>query len=102
MLLVFLSGCDREPTEPSKKPGYLSVYLTDAPAAFDAVNITFSEISAHLDSDWVTIQLQSDSTVNLLDWTNGKSLILGSSEVPAGHYTQVRLKIKAAEIVVDG
>lgn len=28
-------------------------------------------------------------------------MILGQDQVPVGHYTQVRLKIKAAEIVVD-
>jgi hypothetical protein len=99
--MALVSSCDKEGTDPSLEKGYIIVHLTDAPAAFDAVNITFSEISAHIDSDWVTIQLKSDSTVNLLDWTNGKSMILGENEVPAGYYTQVRLKIKSAEIVVD-
>lgn len=101
LLLTTSYSCDNEPTEPTPKNGTLVVYLTDAPANFDEVNITFSEISAHIDSDWVTVDLQKDSTVNLLDWTNGKSLILGQDDVPVGHYTQVRLKIKAAEIVVD-
>jgi hypothetical protein len=101
LLMVSLFNCDKDATEPTQENGYLIVHLTDAPANFDEVNITFSEISAHLDSEWVTINLKSDSTVNLLDWTNGKSMILGQSEVPTGHYTQVRLKIKAAEIVVD-
>lgn len=101
LFLINLSSCEKDPTEPSIENGTIIVHLTDAPADFDAVNITFSEISAHIDSDWVIIELQKDSTVNLLDWTNGKSMILGQSEVPAGHYTQVRLKIKAAEIIVD-
>lgn len=101
LALISFSNCENEPTQPSQKNGYLIVHLTDAPAAFNAVNITFSEISAHIDSDWVTIDLQKDSTVNLLEWTNGKSMIIGQSEVPVGHYTQVRLKIKAAAIVVD-
>lgn len=101
LLLSNLSSCDKEATEPSMENGYIIVHLTDAPANFDAVNITFSEISAHIDSEWVTIDIQPDSTVNLLEWTNGKSMILGQDEVPAGHYTQVRLKIKAAEIVVN-
>ena len=99
--LICFCTCENEPTEPSEKNGTIIVLLTDAPAIFDSVNITFSEISAHLDSDWVIIDLQKDSTVNLLDWTNGKSVILGQSEVPVGRYTQVRLKIKAAEIMVD-
>ncbi|MDZ7263352.1 MAG: DUF4382 domain-containing protein [candidate division KSB1 bacterium] len=102
MLIIFSIGCSNEPTEPSVQKGAITMHLTDAPAEFDAVNITFSEVSAHIDSDWVTIQLQADSTVNLLNYTNGRSILLAHGEVPAGHYTQVRLKIKAAEIVVDG
>lgn len=101
MFLINFASCEKDATEPSPENGYIVVHLTDAPANFDAVNITFSEISAHIDSEWVTIHLKADSTVNLLDWTNGKSIILGQAEIPAGHYTQVRLKIKAAEIVVD-
>ncbi len=101
LLLTISYRCEKEPTEPADGNGYLIVHLTDSPADFDAVNITFSEMSAHIDSEWVNIDIESDSTVNLLEWTNGKSMILGQEEVPAGHYTQVRLKIKAAEIVVD-
>ncbi|HEX9973616.1 MAG TPA: DUF4382 domain-containing protein [bacterium] len=101
VLVISFAKCEKDPTEPSVEHGYIIVHLTDAPADFDAVNITFSEISAHIDSEWVTINLKSDSIVNLLEWTNGKSMILGQSEVPAGHYTQVRLRIKAAEIIVD-
>ncbi|MDZ7332757.1 MAG: DUF4382 domain-containing protein [candidate division KSB1 bacterium] len=95
-------GCDREPTKPSNRTGHIIVHLTDAPARFDAVNITFSEISAHIDSDWVNVELESDSTVNLLDYANGKTLVLAQGDVPAGHYTQIRLKIKSAQIAIDG
>ena len=66
-LMAGFSGCDKEPTEPSTENGNINVLLTDAPADFDAVNITFSEISAHIDSDWVIINLQKDSTINLLE-----------------------------------
>jgi len=62
LLIPILSSCDKEATDPTTENGYLIVHLTDAPAIFDAVNITFSEISAHLDSEWVFIKLKSDST----------------------------------------
>lgn len=101
-MLIFSYGCSNSPTESSGQKGAIMVHLTDAPAEYDAVNITFSEVSAHIDSDWVVIRLQTDSTVNLLNYTNGRSILLAHGEVPAGHYTQVRLKIKAAEIVVGG
>lgn len=101
LLMVVFFGCDKKGTEPETQNGQLIVHLTDAPANFDAVNITFSEISVHLDSEWVNIALAHDSTVNLLDWSNGRSVIIGQSDVPSGHYSQVRLKIKSADIIVD-
>lgn len=100
-LCLFLSGCGDSPTTASQM-GTLQVSLTDAPAIFEAVNITFSEISAKIDSEWVTVRNEDPITVNLLEWNNGKSIILGTADVPPGHYTQIRLKIDDAEVVVDG
>lgn len=39
--------------------GNLKVSLTDAPADFDAVNITFSEVSAHIELSLVRSQVRS-------------------------------------------
>jgi hypothetical protein len=86
----------------SSKSAYLRLYLTDAPASqYDSVNIVFSEVGAHLDSTWIIL---SDSLmmVNLLELTNGNTIVIGSSDVPAGHYTQIRLKIIDAYVVVGG
>jgi len=91
--------CSDSPTD--SETGTLVVRLTDAAADFDQVNITFSEISAHIDSSWITVQGESQ-TVNLLEWNNGNSIIIGTAEVPAGQYTQIRLKIESADVVVDG
>jgi len=81
--------------------GNLTILLTDAAANYDSVNITFAEISAHLDSTWLTVMTDT-TTVNLLDWSNGNAMILGSEDVPAGKYTQIRIKIIDAEIGVNG
>ena len=93
-------GCSKETNSPDDT-GTLKVYLTDAPAEFGAVNITFSEISAHLDNQWLTVKGDT-VTVDLMQWNNGNSIVLGEAELPAGHYTQIRLMIIAAEVVVDG
>lgn len=102
LLGLSLIGCskDQNPGTPAGT-GTLKITLTDAPADFQAVNITFSEISAHIDSAWVTVRGEP-ITVNLLEWNNGQSIVIGTAEVPAGHYTQIRLKIDQAEVVVDG
>jgi hypothetical protein len=99
---VLLIGCDNNSTTPiPTERGTLQIGLTDAAAAFEAVNITFSEISAHIDEQWITVRGEP-ITVNLLEWNNGKSIVLGIAEVPAGHYTQIRLKIDQAEVVTNG
>lgn len=99
--ILILMGCSENPTSPEDNTGTLSINLTDAPAAYEAVNITFSEIAAHIDSDWVVVRTDP-VTVNLLDWNNGQSIEIGRTDVPAGHYTQIRIKIDDSEVLVNG
>jgi hypothetical protein len=101
LLMIILIGCETNSTGiESEKMGTLTIYLTDAAADYDSVNITFSEVSAHIDSEWVVVQGEP-VTVDLLEWSNGKSMVLGSADVPAGKYTQIRIKIDDAEIGVN-
>jgi hypothetical protein len=102
--LLVLVGCEKNSTSVNNegKTGTLKLYLTDAPSAiYDSVNITFSQVSAHHDSSWI-ILMDSLMTVNLLDLTNGHTIVFGSGDVPAGHYTQIRIKILDSYVVVDG
>ena len=105
LLLFFQSACNKENDPASSnnpQTGTLKIYLTDAPlAVFDSVNIIFSEVSAHIDSEWVTVQGDT-MMVNLLDLGNGNTIVFGSADVPAGKYTQIRIKINGAYVVVDG
>jgi len=98
--LLIWAGCKKDATA-VKDTALLKIYLTDAPAAYDSINITFTEVSAHLDSAWITV-VNDPITYDLLDLSNGKFDLLGAADVPAGHYTQIRIKIDAAEIGVDG
>lgn len=77
------------------------MYLTDAPASYEEVNVTISEVSAHIGGEWHVVQ-QTPATVNLLDWTNGEVLELGTTDLPAGTYTQIRLKVDDASVVENG
>ncbi len=100
LAVLALIGCSKSPTIPDGM-GRLEIGLTDAPVDFEAVNITFSEISAHIDSVWINLRVDP-VTVNLLEFSNGQTFELAAENVPAGHYTQIRLKITAAEVVVGG
>ena len=101
-ILVFIfAGCEKETTGLESGRGRLNVYMTDATASYDSVKITFSQVSAHIDSEWVTVT-SDPVTVDLLKWTNGAKILIGSADVPAGKYTQIRIIIDDAEIGVDG
>ena len=102
---IILVSCEKDSTSSSSsfETGILKIYLTDAPsiAQFDSINIKFSEVSAHLDSAWITVQ-GNPITVNLLDLMNGNTIVFGSNDVPGGKYTQIRIMIDDAWGVIDG
>ncbi len=102
LMTMLVWSCNQESTTGSDENlGRINLFLTDAPAAYDSVIIHFTQVSAHIDSDWVTIKGDPIS-VDLLEWQNGRTLLLGSADVPAGKYTQVRIKIDSAKIGVKG
>jgi hypothetical protein len=88
---------------PAPSMGTLGVSLTDAPACgFDAVNVTVSKVRIHQDgaaadtaSGWSEIVLSPAKKINLLNLTNGVLEALGTTSLPAGKYTQMRLVLDA-------
>jgi len=103
ILSVAMIGCNKEDAVVATQDGRatLRILLTDASAPYDSVVIRFSEISANIDSVWHTV-VGDTQTVDLLEWSNGRALELGSADVPAGYYAQIRLKIDDAYIGVNG
>jgi hypothetical protein len=94
-------GCSDSGTTPAQT-GHLKLYLTDAQlAGVEQVNITFSSVEVHLNGVWTTVT-GAPITVNLLDWNNGKTMVLGDKDLGPGSYTQIRLNVSKSEIVVDG
>src|SRR5262245_11613163 len=79
--------------------GTLRVALTDAPSCgYDAVNVTIERIRVHQspaagdnDAGWSDLIVTPSRRINLLDLSNGVLEELGQVQLPAGHYTQMRL-----------
>lgn len=73
----------------------LTVYLTDAPAAYDAVNVEILRVEIKSTSEqgedgWQELPI-NPGMYNLLDFQNGMDTLLSSVEIPAGKVSQLRL-----------
>ncbi|HEX6190810.1 MAG TPA: DUF4382 domain-containing protein [Chitinophagaceae bacterium] len=85
----------------------LTVYLTDAPASYDAVNIEVVRVEIKSSSDegdngWKELPVNA-GVYNLLDFTNGMDTLLSSVELPAGKVSQLRLILGGNNsIVING
>ena len=100
--VILIQSCKKENSR-------LKVYLTDAPAEYDAVNIEVIGLQVKASSDpgeggWQTMPLPvTPVTYNLLDFTNGMETLLSSIELPAGKVSQLRLILgENNSIVVNG
>lgn len=96
LLLVLLSTVFLLPSC-KKENSRLTVYLTDAPADYDAVNIEVIGLQVKASTDpgeggWQTMPLPVTPVIyNLLDFRNGMETLLSSIELPAGKVSQLRL-----------
>lgn len=85
----------------------LSIYLTDAPASYDAVNIEILRMEIKATSDegengWQELPLNA-GIYNLLEFRNGMDTLLSSIELPAGRISQLRLVLGVNNtIVING
>jgi Domain of unknown function (DUF4382) len=112
-ILVGLGSCNTGSSNGG--PAGVQVYLTDAPldlAAVTAVNVSIRDVKLYPTSvgdgdaggmslESGPISLPGDMTINLLDFQNGQTTLLGSASVPAGSYDRIRLEIDSAELVRD-
>jgi hypothetical protein len=85
--------------------GTLKVYVTDAPpVGVTAVEIKVSSVEVHksgaADDQWITIL--TDPPVFDLVKVSGVNHLLGTSDIAAGNYTQVRLDITEVTVTIAG
>ena len=102
-----LSGCVQSNT------GTLNMQITDAPAGLNIEKalVTISDVEVHLagagedanatnETGWSTV-VKGEKTFDLVKIKDVKEF-LGSSELKAGKYTQVRLNVNKALVTING
>lgn len=105
--LFAAAGCAKD-DHTSVGTGTVEVRVTDAPGAIEAIHLVVREVAVKTDTldsgPFEVIRTDSDSVaVDLLTLQNGTTTSIGLATVPAGHYSEVRLKLGAGSTVtVDG
>lgn len=104
-LIAFACG-KTSPTNPSGATGTLNVMLKDSPFSdAKAVLVTFSEVSAHKDTDtaFTKLSFAGGATTRTCDLKKLETAqdVLGIGTLAAGHYTQVRLLVSSAALYFD-
>ena len=101
IVAVMMTACDKN--NDSNDPVF-SVKLTDAPSGYDAVNVEILYLEANLDNGWVEFPAEDPGIYNLLQFTNGNTLLLiGDTPVAPAVMTELRLVLGINNsVVVDG
>jgi len=98
LIAAFLFACDGGGGSSDGGTGTLSLSLTDSSCgSYAAIYVTIDEVQANKsdtngNSGWVTIG-EPMKTYNLLELVNGVTEVLGTDELSAGFYKQIRLII---------
>ncbi len=110
---LFLIGCEKIE---GNKDTQFRVYLTDHPYLAESVNIEIQGIKVKYSGtventnstntgkseDWVWLDTKT-GMYNLLDYKNGKSVLIAIGGVPGGHVKEIRFVIgKNNTIKIDG
>jgi hypothetical protein len=102
--LSLMLGCGDDTNSPAT--GTLKINLIDAPADYDAVIVQIDSVEVHVaDADsnggWHVVRSQP-GLYDLLTLRHGLSALLVDQQLPAGNYTQIRLKLGPDNSVVVG
>ena len=86
--------------------GMLTINMTDSPFSdAKAVLVTFNQVQVHSSGGtWVTLPFAGNAgsrTCDLKKLTNGAQDALGTGQLPAGHYTMVRLVVSQSTLYFD-
>lgn len=101
---ILMAGCDSGSDTGS---GTLTVEMADAPIdSADAVNVFVERVEVNKEGNpegW-TVLNEPQQTYNLLELTNGATAVIGSDELEAGTYQQIRLVLSedGHSVEVDG
>ncbi|MEI7492604.1 MAG: DUF4382 domain-containing protein [Bacteroidota bacterium] len=103
--MAMFSSCNKSKNADSQTGNAtLTVKMGDSPAGYDAVNVEILKMVVNLNGSWLEYAVASPGVYNLLQFTNGNTLLLLSpTPISPGSVSEIRLVLgNNSSIVVDG
>jgi hypothetical protein len=97
--VLFIMSCKKESSGTT-----LKVKLTDAPAAYDEVNVDIREVNIKMDGDsssWISLPTTA-GIYNLLDYQNGVDTLIAQAFVTGSTIKEIRLVLGTENTITVG
>src|SRR5689334_14480772 len=97
--VLFIASCKKESSGTT-----LKVKLTDAPAAYDEVNVDIREVKINMEGDsssWISLATKA-GIYNLLDYQNGVDTLIAQANVTGSVIKEVRLVLGTENTIKIG
>lgn len=99
LFILAIVSCDKDDNDKAQ----LSVLMTDAPGAYDAVLIDLQRVEVTGDGGNEILLSTNADIYNLLDLTNGVNTLIATADMEPGTISQIRLILGPNNsVVVDG
>lgn len=95
---VLFSSCKKDDNE-SSGTSVLNIRLTDAPAAYDAVNVEIIGVEVTGNNGKLSSLNVNSGIYNLLDFTNGTDTLIATGALASGKVQQIRLILGTSNTV---
>jgi hypothetical protein len=100
-LLIFAGSCTKEPKyTPSPAPSPYYIRMTDAPAAYNAVNIDLQAVEIKGNNGSSVMLNVNPGIYNLLDFSNGLDTLIASGSLQMSRVEQIRLILGSNNTIV--
>lgn len=103
LLATTFFSCKKDKSDDTS-PGQaeVQIMLTDTPGVYDAVLVDILSVEVHTaNGGWNALNPINAGVYDLLDFSNGLDTMLGTTMVPAGIVSQIRLMLGPNNSVVD-
>lgn len=102
-LSLSLFACKKDNTSGAGSSSHITVKLTDAPGAFDAVILNIKSVVVVTDAGEQTLNVNG-GPIDILRFRQGRDTVLADQDIPAGTIQQVRLVLNDSgnRVIVGG